>query len=68
MPDSCCVYGCTNRRNKENGEISFYRLPTTKTAKKAERRSRWVSAIHREKWTEKAIDNARICSAHFVTG
>ena len=26
MPDSCCGYGCTNRR-EENGNRAFYRFP-----------------------------------------
>ena len=40
MPDNYCAFGCSNRRSKENQYLSFYRLPSTKTKEKAERRSR----------------------------
>ena len=29
MPDSCCAYGCTNRR-EDNGDRAFYRFPRGK--------------------------------------
>ena len=68
MPDVCCAVGCTNRRNKEIPGLKFYRLPSTKSKEKAERREKWIAAIHRDHWPEKAMENARLCSAHFVTG
>ena len=32
MPDSCCAYGCTNRK-EENGDRAFYRFPRVKRKK-----------------------------------
>ena len=70
MPDICCAVGCRNRRNKNNPEVSFYRFPSDKTKETKERRKKWIAAVKREKWPESdsQIDNARLCSAHFVTG
>ena len=65
MPDTCCAFGCSNRRSKESS-LKFYRIPSQK--KKPELRKKWITAIRREKWTERQINNARICSAHFTTG
>ena len=68
--DSCCAIGCQNRRCKNNPEVSFYRFPSDKTKETKERRKKWIAAVKREKWPESdsQIDNARLCSAHFVTG
>ncbi|XP_057310068.1 uncharacterized protein LOC130648066 [Hydractinia symbiolongicarpus] len=70
MPDSCCAIQCENRRDGSNKELSFYRFPTNKTEKTKKRRKRWIAALRRKNWPESEIqvDNARICSAHFVTG
>ena len=69
MPDSCCAVGCSNKREKgADCKWSFYRIPFGTDEKSLALRKKWVAAIKREKWTEKAIDNARICSDHFITG
>ena len=67
MPDSCCEVGCTNHRSKES-TLEFYRIPFGSDDKSLELRKKWVTVIKREKWTEKQIDNARICSAYFLSG
>ena len=49
--------------------LSFYRIPFgTTTEKEKHRRQLWVAAIRRDRWSEKKIDNARICSLHFISG
>ena len=70
MPDTCCVVECQNRRNKNNPEVRFYIFPSHKTKETKECRKKWIAAVKREKWAESdsQIDNARLCSAHFVTG
>ena len=67
MPDSCCAVGCTNCRSKES-TLKFYRIPFGSDDKSLELRKKWATAIKRDKWTEKQIDNARICRAHFLSG
>ena len=61
MPDSCCAVGCSNRRSK-GSTLKFYRIPFGSDDKSLKLRKKWVTA------TEKQIDNARICSAHFSSG
>ena len=48
MSDSCCAYGCTNRR-EENGDRAFYRFPRGKKEEQQELRKKWVQACKREK-------------------
>ena len=67
MPDSCCAYGCTNRR-EENGDRAFYRFPRGKKEEQQELRKKWVQACRRENWSEQQINNARICGDNFITG
>ena len=67
MPDFCCTYVCSNIRT-ENCQLSFYIIPFVTHKESLELRHKWVSNIRRENWSEKQIDNARICSAHFITG
>ena len=64
MPHSCCAVGCTNRRFK-GSTLKFYRIPFGSNDKSLELRKKWITAIKRNIWTDKQIDNARICSAHF---
>ena len=52
MHDSCCAVGCTNRRSKES-TLKFYRIPFGSDDKSLELRKKWVTAIKRDKWTEK---------------
>ena len=70
MPDSCCAVRCTNMRGNCNEKVKFYRFPTMKTEQTTETRKKWITAMKRENWpkSEKQVDNARLCSEHFVTG
>ncbi|KAK0154650.1 hypothetical protein N1851_003038 [Merluccius polli] len=56
---SCCAVGCTNPFNKFDKNRKFYRIPSTRTPFKANRRS---------DWNEQIIKNATICSDHFISG
>ena len=67
MPDSCCRVGCPNPRSK-GSVLRFYRIPFRSDDQSLELRKKWVTAIKRDKWTEKLLDNARICSTHFLSG
>ena len=67
MPDSCCAYGCTNRR-EENGDRAFYRFSRGKKGEIQELRKKWIQACQRENWSEYQIGNTRICEDHFITG
>ncbi|KAK0135510.1 hypothetical protein N1851_028635 [Merluccius polli] len=64
---SCCAVGCTNRFNKFNKTRKFYRIPSTRTPLKANRRRLWLQAIRRSDWNEQMIKNATICSDHFIS-
>ena len=64
MPDSCFAVGYTNGRSEES-TLKFYRIPFGSDDKSLELRKKWVTAIKQDKWTEKQIYNARICTAHF---
>lgn len=67
MPDSCCAVDCTNMRGKEK-KLCFYRIPFGSTPESKRRRELWVNAIKRKNWPDEKIDNARICSEHFISG
>uniref|UniRef100_A0A1A8FMA8 Cyclin-dependent kinase 2 associated protein 2 n=1 Tax=Nothobranchius korthausae TaxID=1143690 RepID=A0A1A8FMA8_9TELE len=62
----CCVYGCQNRFSSSSG-LKLYRIP--KGAHPFQQ-NLWLQAIKRvdENWTENTIRNARVCSAHFISG
>lgn len=62
MPSSCCAVNCSNRSKSKNN-LKFYSIPVN-----PERRKRWLVAIKREKWKKVEIDNARLCSEHFISG
>ncbi|XP_049421768.1 uncharacterized protein LOC125882116 [Epinephelus fuscoguttatus] len=62
----CCVYGCQNRYS--TGRLKFYRIPTGSRPFQSNRRRLWLQAIKRVDWNEDIIKNARVCSAHFVSG
>lgn len=64
---SCCAIGCKNRHGQSK-EIHFHRIPSTRTPFEEERRALWLQAINRTDWNEDTIANARICSAHFISG
>ena len=64
----CCVVGCGKRSDQEN--VRLYRIPKVIKKKKhfSERRGReWPAAINRKK-TIGSLENARVCSSHFVSG
>eukprot|EP00795_Rhopilema_esculentum_P010139 gene10139-18804_t len=67
MPDFCCAYGCSNKRTK-GSSLSFYWIPFGTSEESLALRQLWIAAIRKEKWTEKQIDNGRICSAHLISG
>ncbi|XP_051955002.1 uncharacterized protein LOC127624285 [Xyrauchen texanus] len=62
----CCVYGCTNRYSTKG--LKFYRIPTGSRSFQKNRRRLWLQAIKRVDWSEDIIKNARVCSAHFISG
>ena len=55
MPDSCCAYGCTNRR-EENGDRAFYRFPRGKKEEQQELREKSVFKHAREKLVRTACE------------
>ena len=61
MGSSCCAVGCQNRTPKRK-DLAYYRIPKLKI-----RRQKWLAAIKREDWSEEKIENARLCSEHFIT-
>jgi len=64
MPSACCAVGCTNRKSGDTN-LLFYRIPSKKNP---ERRLQWINAVGRKDWSEEKINNARLCSAHFISG
>ncbi|XP_065642462.1 uncharacterized protein LOC136074091 [Hydra vulgaris] len=68
MPDSCCAVGCMNKRIKGDKSLSFYRIPFGNTEESNNRRVLWLQALKRENWSTSMIDNARLCSKHFISG
>ena len=67
MPDSCCAVGFSNHRSK-GSTLKFYRIPFGSDSKGLELRNKRATVIKQDKWTEKQIDNAKICSAYFLSG
>ena len=65
MQNTCCSPGCSNRRIP-GSSLSFHRIPSGNSEKEKERRLKWLNTIHRDKWSEEEIRNARPCSAHFL--
>ncbi|KAL2096931.1 hypothetical protein ACEWY4_006138 [Coilia grayii] len=63
----CCVVGCQNRY-AHGLALKFYRIPRAKGPFNTNRRKLWLQAIKRVGWTEETINNARVCSAHFISG
>ena len=58
MPDSCAVFGYTNRRSTTS--LQFY-------CRTSERRMKWVTAMRKEKWPAKKTNNAQICNVYSAT-
>ena len=70
----CMVLGCSVRSGRDKN-VSFFRVPAVVKDRgeqeeelSHERRMMWISAISREKLTEKILCNDRVCSKHFVSG
>ena len=65
MPTSCCVVGCTIRRQPKGSHsgtgISLFRIPANRRQRRA-----WVAAIARQNWFPKSWE--RVCNKHFVAG
>ncbi|KAJ8345058.1 hypothetical protein SKAU_G00292510 [Synaphobranchus kaupii] len=64
---TCCVVGCQNRPDPASN-LHFYRIPVGSHPFQKRRRQLWLQAIKTVDWTEDFIKNARICSAHFISG
>jgi len=74
MPNTCCVYKCTNRASP-NSNIAFFRFPEeglncSKELRELQRkrREKWFSKIRRENVSLQQMNTLRICSDHFVSG
>ena len=63
---SCFVLGCQNRRGR-NKDLRFYNLPKNNTSFNANRRRLWLQAIPTSTLEDPPKD-ARVCSAHFISG
>ena len=70
----CAVVGCSKRSDRDKG-VSFYRIPTIRTGRgerelelSTKRRAGFLAAISRADLTENSIDQARVCSRHFISG
>ena len=71
MPDPCCAVAVLKKREKMAGSFAkavFYRIPFSTDEESVALWKKWVAAIKRENWTDRSIDNVRICSDHFITG
>ena len=61
MVNSCCIFGCKKRSDKEK-HLHFYRIPDGKTP--AIKRTDWK----KPEWTTQRINKQRVCSYHFLSG
>ena len=70
MANSCCAVQYKNYWGKCDENFKFYRISTMKNQQTIKRRKNWITTMKRENWpkSEKQINNARLCSIHFVTG
>lgn len=70
MPDSCAVYGCTKRRDRDG--VTFFALPKVRQYHislelieiSIKRQKAWIRALRRS-------DNGKqwkVCSDHFMSG
>lgn len=69
----CLIVCCSLRSGRDKG-IRMYRVPTVVTNQGSEaeelskeRRRMWISAISRDKLTDKILNNDRVCERHFVS-
>lgn len=70
----CLMINCHNRTGRDK-DIKFYVVPSIikNQGEKAEelsieRRTRWLSAISRDKLSESVLRHDRVCGRHFVSG
>ncbi|XP_078144521.1 uncharacterized protein LOC139911310 isoform X2 [Centroberyx gerrardi] len=64
---ACCVTGCKNRYSNTS-KVNFYGIPSGSQPFQSYRRRLWLQAIKPVKCTEEALENVRICGAHFISG
>ncbi|XP_065153661.1 uncharacterized protein [Paramisgurnus dabryanus] len=64
MP-TCCVVGCENRTSSG---VNFFRIPAGSHPFQKNRRNLWLRAIKRADWDNAKVKEARVCSAHFISG
>lgn len=70
----CAIVGCSKRSDRDK-DVSFYRIPTIRTGR-GERELKlstkcgagFLTAISRADFTENSIDQAWVCSRHFISG
>nr|XP_055046136.1 uncharacterized protein LOC129431992 isoform X3 [Misgurnus anguillicaudatus] len=62
----CCVYGCSNRYSTKG--LKFHRIPKGSHPFQQNRRRLWLQALKRFDLDEDRTKNARVCSAHFISG
>lgn len=70
----CAVVGCSKRSDRDK-DVSFYRIPTIRTGRcerelelSTKRRAGFLAAISRADLTGNSVDQARVCSRHFISG
>ncbi len=64
MP-TCCVVDCENHTSSG---VKFFRIPAGSHPFKKNRRHLWLQAIKRADWDNATIKEARVCSAHLISG
>ncbi|KAJ3650991.1 hypothetical protein Zmor_017061 [Zophobas morio] len=69
----CSVPGCKSKLTKKPTKTFFFSLPTDETngqvdPLKHKRRQEWVKAIRGLRLPESTLQNAVVCSKHFVSG
>ena len=73
MPQSYCVVGCSNRKNKSM-KLPFYSVPSGSSVIEKRRRTDWLKKIDKKDWDYKTawpdqrISKQRVCSGHFLSG
>lgn len=69
----CAVVECSNRSNRDV-DRRYFRFPSLRDKRgrpvegAEERRRLWIQSLHREDFPETKIQNAVVCSDHFLTG
>ncbi|XP_026189533.1 uncharacterized protein LOC113146323 isoform X2 [Mastacembelus armatus] len=65
---ACCLSGCKNRHSSTT-KLKFYRIPSGYRPFQANRRRLWLQAIQAVNGSTDGLGgNARVCSAHFISG